>query len=438
MSEAIRVRNQAAQIYTRAMSSAWRNGVQLHDPSLWLFRDPEVEEKMLRDADIAHAVGFRRHMIAGKDWSLVPRDDSSPRSPLAVHVGATLLKEIEGFTQARLNLARAFFSGSRFSRIHGEPRVLTLGDGKKRTWWVPIRLEDIDKRMYRIVPNNDDGDLTAHWERWNVGAAAYEIETKRDALHTIKHIYQDDEASMGHGSALREALGWIWYSKEHIYQESMAAVEKYAQGVLTAKVDGARDATTGLPNAEVIAAWVEVLEDLRARHVLVFDKSDEVSIMDTGGGDGWRLMETMRTEQRNAVFTLVMGANLTTSASDGGSYALAEVQENSTEALIQFDRETLQETLSKSLIGCIWARNYPNLVELGIHDDKPLFNITQEKRQDPQERATVASTLSGMGIDLSLAEVLEQTGFSLPEDGEAIVKGGSAPVAPAGGLPFKK
>jgi hypothetical protein len=26
----------------------------------------------------------------------------------------------------------------------------------------------------------------------------------------------------------------------------------------------------------------------------------------------------------------------------------------------------------------------------------------------------------------------------LPEDGEAIVKGGSAPVAPAGGLPFKK
>ena len=146
----------------------------------------------------------------------------------------------------------------------------------------------------------------------------------------------------------------------------------------------------------------------------------------------------MRTEQRNAVFTLVMGANLTTSASDGGSYALAEVQENSTEALIQFDRETLQETLSKSLIGCIWARNYPNLVELGIHDDKPLFNITQEKRQDPQQRATVASTLSGMGIDLSLAEVLEQTGFSLPEDGEAIVKGGSAPVAPAGGLPFKK
>jgi len=439
MSEALHVRNQAAQVYTRALSSAWRNGVPLHDPSLWLFRDPEVEEKMLRDADIRHAVGYRRHLIAGKDWSLVPRDETNPIGCLAVHVGTTLLKEIEGFTQARMNLARAFFSGARFARIHGEPRILTLGDGKPRTWWVPTRLEDIDKRMYQIVPHNDSGDLSAHWERWDVGEAAYEVETRRDALHTIKHVYQDDEASLGHGSALREALGWWWYAKEHVFQESLAAVEKFAQGVLTAKVDGARDAETGLPNNELIAEWTAVLEDLRARHVLVYDKADEIEIL-PGGGDGWQLLETIRAELRNTIYTLVMGANITTAANDGGSYALAEVQENSTEALIQFDRETLQETLSKSLIGCLWFRNHANLVELGIEKEKPLFNVTQEKRQDPQERATVASTLSAMGVDLSLAEVLEQTGFSAPEPGEDVIPGGSAaPAIPGGsGFPFKR
>jgi len=44
-----------------------------------------------------------------------------------------------------------------------------------------------------------------------------------------------------------------------------------------------------------------------------------------------------------------------------------------------------------------------------------------------------------MGVDLSLAELLEQTGFSIPEDGEPIIKGGSAmPAAPMPGLPFKK
>jgi hypothetical protein len=434
MSDEIRVRNQAAQVYTRALSSAWRNGVQLHDPSVWQFRDPEVEEKMLRDADIRHAVGYRRHLIAGKDWNLVPRDESSRNAELAKHVGTTLLKEVEGFTQARMNLARAFFSGARFARIHGEMRTLTLGDGKPRTWWVPTRLEDIDKRMYRIVPHNDEGDLTAHWERWDVGRSEYVAETKRDALHTIKHIYQDDEASLGHGSALREALGWWWYAKEHVFQESLAAVEKFAQGVLSAKINGARDAATGLPNDELIAEWVAVLEDLRARHVLVYDKEDEIQIM-PGGGEGWQMMQDMRAELKNTIYTLVMGANLTTGASEGGSYALAEVQENSTEALIQYDRETLQETLSKSLLGCVWFRNHANLVELGIEDEQPFFSVAQEKRQDPVERAEVAAQLSAMGVDLSLNEVLEQTGFSVPESGEPIIPGGSA-VGSFGSGPF--
>ncbi|MCP4807371.1 MAG: DUF935 family protein [Proteobacteria bacterium] len=427
----LRIRNQSQQIYTRAISSAWRNNIQLNDPSLWQFRDPEVEEKMLRDADIRHAVGYRRHLIAGKDWHIVPADAASARAPMAVEIATELVKGIEGFTQSRMNLARAFFSGARFARIHGEPRVLRIGDGKPRTWWVPTRLEDTDKRMYRIVPQNDDGELSAHWERWDVGEVTFAPESKMDALHTIKHVYQDDEATLGYGSALREALGWCWYAKEHVFQESLAAVEKFAQGILVAKIDGARDAKTDLPNNELIEDWTGVLEDLRARHVLVFDKSDEVEIL-PGGGEGWQTLETMRAELCSKVYTLILGANLTTAASDGGSYALAEVQENSTEALIQFDRETLQETLSKSLIGCLWFRNHANLVELGIDQERPLFNITQEKRQDPKERAEVASTLSAMGVDLPLNEVLEQTGFSAPEEGEPIIPGGSG-VQPFGG-----
>ena len=73
MTSDLRLRNQSQQLYTRALSSAWMNGVQIYDPSVWLNRDPEVEEKMLRDADIAHAVGYRRHLIAGRNWKLQPK-----------------------------------------------------------------------------------------------------------------------------------------------------------------------------------------------------------------------------------------------------------------------------------------------------------------------------------------------------------------------------
>lgn len=428
MNELLVRSNQSQQKFNRAISSAWRNRVQLYDPSIWNFRDPDVEEKMLRDADIRHAVGYRRHLIAGKDWTCVARDETDPRAELANYIANTLLGEIGNFTAARMNLARAFFSGSRFARIHGATRVMTLGDGVRRTWWFPTRLEDLDKRSYRLVPDHDDeGELeSAHWERWNVGKAEFEAESRWDALHTIRHVYQDDQGTLGHGSALREALGWWWYAKEHTFQESLAAVERFAQGILSAKIDGARDAESGLPNEELIEAWSAVLEDLRARHVLVYDKTDSVEVIG-GSAEGWQLLDGMRKELRTVIYTLIMGANLTTAADEGGSYALAEVQENSTEALLQFDRETLEECLTKSLLRCIWIRNRANLVELGIEDLTPRFTVAQEKRQDPKERAEVASILNAMGVDLSMAEVLEQSGFSMPEPGEVRIFGRQDP-----------
>lgn len=437
MTTELRLRNQSQQLYVRAISQAWRNGVQLHDPSLWLLRDPEVEEKMLRDADIAHAVQYRRHMIAGQRWAILPRKERSSRAPVAIAVATELLEGLKHFTQARLNLARAFFSGARFGRIHYKPRTLTIGDGRPRTWLCPERIEDLDKRMFRIVPKTDEnGVVTAHWERWNVGRQVFETETRADAANTIRHVYQDDQSSLGHGRALREALGWWWYAKEHVFQESLQAVERFAQGILTAKIDGARDAKTGLPNTALIEAWRDVLEDLRARHVLVYDKADSVESVAVSG-EGWQLLNTIRAELRSTIFTLILGANLTTSADKGGSYALAEVQQDSTAALVQYDRETLEDTLTDDLLGSVWYQNHANLVELGIADEKPRFNITQEKHEDPQKRAEVAATLSGMGVNLSLEDVLEQTGFRKPEPGEEIVAGRAAPdpslLPPLGG-----
>ena len=426
MATELRIRNQSQQLFVRALSQAWRNGVQLHDPSIWLLRDPEVEEKMLRDADIRHAIGYRRHLIAGRDWKITPGVEGSPRSDMAVHVGTELVKHIEHFTRARLNLSRAFFSGARFSRIHGVPMELALGDGVTRTWWVPVSLEDQDKRMYRIVPHRDDNIITATWERWNIAKSDFESLPEREFQETIRHVYEDDQAALGHGTALREALGWWWYAKTHVFQESLQAVERFAQGIIHAKIDGVRDAD-GKPNTQLITEWQDVLEDLRSRHVLVSDSNDNIEII-KGNSDGYQLLSEIRSELKNTIYTLVMGANLTTAAAEGGSYALAEVQENSTEALSQYDRETLQETLTKDLLGCVWRRNWPNLKELEIHKERPAFSISQEKIQDPKERAIVAETLNRMGVRLSRDDVLEQSGFRIPENGEATVD----PVLPQG------
>lgn len=425
MSSELRLRNQSQQMYVRALSAAWRNGVQMYDPSVWLIAEPEIEEMMLRDHDIAHVMGFRRHLIAGRQWTLTlndPDKNEREQAKMAADVAKRLLNRIKHFTQARLNLARAFFSGARFSRIHGENIVARYGDGRPRLWWHPVWLEDADKRFYRIKQHNDGKSLSAHWERWNLPQQKWDIVSEWEAMHTIRHVYQDDQATLGHGRALREALGWAWFTKVHIFEESIKATERFAQGVLTARIDGARDASTGLPNAELISQWQEVLENLRSRHVLVYDKMDEINHLSLNS-EGWQLMHTMRQDLREAIFTLVIGANLTTAGSEGGSYALAKEQAHSTEALIQYDRETLEETLTDDLLGCVWFRNWANLCELGIQELKPRFSIVQLRRQEPYERAQVATLLHNMGVSLSVDDVLEQTGFKRPESDDETIMG---------------
>lgn len=434
MSTELHTPNESQRLYVHALASAYRGGVQLYDPSVWLGREPELEEKMLRDADIAHAVGYRRHLIAGQRWSCTARYEGSVKAPLAVAVGTDLLREIKQFTGARLNLARAFLSGQRYAMIQGRVKTLTIGDGRPRKWWVPVRLKDEDKRIYRTVSKLDvEGRISAHREKWNINSMTFEPLSSLDAIAIIRHTYQDDEGSLGYGRGLRDPLAWWWYAKTQVFNEKLSAVERFAQGILSAKVDGARHADSGLPNTELITSWRRVLEDLRARHVLVYDKSDQVEHVSMNG-EGWQLLDGITRELKNTIFTLVLGANLTTSADEGGSYALAGVQENSTEALVQFDREALEETLSDDLLGYLWFRNHANLVELGLVDEQPRFSITQEKREDPRERADVAEKLHNMGVDVPLDDLYEQTGFRKPDVGEPTLAGREAPDPFGAGL----
>ena len=423
------IRNQSQQLYNRAVSRAWRNATQLFDPSIWLLRDPEAEEKMLRDYDIGFAVGYRRSLIAGQQWALTPRDDKSALGEMAVEVGTELIEGIEQFTESRVALARAFFSGSRFARIHGKPRRLKLGDGRERTWWIPTRLEDLDKRMFRIVP--ELATRSAHWERWDVWDQIWIDETRVEAMQTIRHVYQDDQATLGHGRALREALGWLWYTKTHVMQETVQAVEKHAQGTITVKIDGLRDANADSDNKQVMDEYVATIEDMRARHVIAYDSRDEIQIMQ-GGGEGWQLLDVMEKKLKASAITLVLGSNLPTQATEGGSYALAGIQENSTDTMVQFDRQSLEETLTKKLVGCVWFKNHANLVELGLADEKPRFTITQDKHEDPKDVAATAAVLHAMGADLSMDDVYTRTGFRKPEEGEDIIAGSTTPVAVPG------
>jgi len=425
--------NQAQMIYLRAISSAFRNTTQLYDPSVWLQTEPDIEGKMLRDADILQAVDYRCKLVAGRQWTLQSESEGDDAAAMAVTIGTKLLKRIGKFTQARYKLARAFLHGQRLARIHGKPLQLTLGDGKLRTWWVPTHLEDIDKRWYRTVPRTENGVVSAHYERWNLAKSTWEPESVEDSVCTIRHTYLDEQGNLGFGRGLREALGWLWYTKTHVWQEYVNAAERFGQGITVTKVDGLRDASKLLPNEELVRKHLEAAANLRARHTMVLDKADEFEVVQPSG-EGWQMFRELTAALQVSIVKLILSANLPTQADSGGSYALAKEQGDSTESVAQFDRDALEETLTDSLLRAVWFYNHANFAELGLLDEMPRFNIKQEKRVDPEKRANVAVAMHGIGLDLATDDLYEQVGFRKPQDGEDVLEGADEPVgSPFGG-----
>ena len=68
----------------------------------------------------------------------------------------------------------------------------------------------------------------------------------------------------------------------------------------------------------------------------------------------------------------------------------------------------------------------------------PRFDLTQEKREDPEQRARVGQIAHQMGIPLAQEDFLDQIGFRKVKPGEPVIEGGSAmPGGPVpGGFPF--
>lgn len=433
-SELITQNGHAQQLFVSRYAAAFRRA-WLFQPGVWLQREPEIEEKMLRDADIAHAIGYRCHLVAGRQWTLLPKHKGSPRADISIDIGQQLLGEIQDFTEARALLSRAFFHGQRCARIHGEPRLLDIGDGRKRWWWLPTRLEDVDARENRIVPHADPktGRITATYERFNYARHQWEDMSQEQAAHLILHTYQNEQGALGFGRGLREALGWLWYTKVHVFEEAVRAIERHAGGMMKAKIAGLKDAATNLPNEEALRRWLQELENARARHSMAHDSEDEIEVV-TGGAEGWQMFTSMLDLLSSKIVTLVLSANLPTTASAGGSYALAKEQGDSTEALVQFDREKLEETLTRTLMRLVWWKNHPNLLEMGLTEHQPRFNIQQDKKLDPEKRATVAKIAHDMGLPLAKEDVYEQIGYRKPQEGEEVLEGAvPAPTAPGGG-----
>lgn len=408
--------------YVQSLSDAIINRDWVYDPSYALHSDSDIYAKVLRDPVTAHAIRFRKHLVAGAAIRVVAASDR-PEDEAAAKVVEDLLKQINGFTDSRICLADAIFKGSAYAMILGKRRSLIAGSmrgGKTpspRDWWVPEKLTDIDRRRFRLTTHEG-------WQLWSVKRRRWEILQHPEWF--VRSTHEATESSLGYGRGLLDTLYFFQSAKARALQDLLAATERFGQGLLTVGIDNMRRGD-GRPvggdtrsSTTVATAWQRELLKQKARHVLVHDARDKIEVVN-GLGEGWQLLQWCLNYLDNALVTTVLGSTLPTLEGNGGSRALGEVQENSTEALVQADRQRLADHLTRDLVGLIWRRNMAQIMEQIGPCNMPRLQVDQRKKESPIESAELIAKLLAAGVKLRAKEVYEKIGFTPPLPGDDVI-----------------
>lgn len=421
----------AYQDYGNDLANALTGTHWIHDPSYALGQDPDVYEKVTRDPVVAHAIRFRKHLAAGRDWRIEPASDE-PQDVRAAEIVRALVLKVQGFTDARIRQGSAIFRGSAYQFIEGARSWERIA-GVAGSWWVPRALRDVDRRRFRLAIAPDRSGL--RWELWSVARRVWEPLEHPEWF--VRTVFDDTEESLGYGSGLLDTLYRFAALKTGNMQRVGRACERFANGFMVAKVRGGNEKTRGGRGAggqTRAQAFMAAVQKHRTDDVLAIDSEDDVVFVN-GLGEGWGILtDTLGYLDTNMVMA-VLGSTLATMQSLGevGSNAKAKEHAASTESLVQADRDRIGESLTVGLVGQLWRQNAWLIQELAPGASMPSLLIGQEKSEDPEVAAGVVSTLRAAGVPLMRAEVYSKTGFSQPAPGDEVFDGpapGAAPPAP--------
>lgn len=440
------------EIYSQALSSLWSYYFSIDDPSFALKNDIDAWEVCLRHPAFYQGTQQRLNEVAGPEWHFVTQNGSRESVDLkAADVMEDAFGGIRSFAVARKRLAQAVFLGMTTEYVHGARKWCKLG-GVWANWWVPTWLEHVDHRRWKIVPSKtlaEDGTPRVRGD-WYISVVPSEA-SERDHLHgsvglhgyrKVKHpehyirvVYDDEESRLGFGRGIMDpSYFWVWTSTI-VHKEGLQGLERWAQGIPVLEIDIEAHRTTGRTvTQEMDDAEARLLKH-RGRGAFIIDKRDKLTVV-TGGGEGHGIVKEWRDYCDSKIIGITTGAILASgTGSDVGSFARDKAGLDVQSVVVQFDREKLAEDISETLGKLFWSLNKPQLAEAGLAQaSRPKYKIIQRKVFSPNEAAARVATLKGAGIDLPADEVYEQTGFSQPLPGQAVIKG-SEPVTGGFGLP---
>jgi hypothetical protein len=423
-------------------------------------RDPLIFEKMQRDGVIAKAVQYRQHQIATAEYRFVAPDSESRE---LIPYFEALFRHCQNLHEGRMHLTHAIFEGIAWTKMFADEATFGVGVDKTGQsnppiqWTVPVFAHvaadairrDVEKRKIKPEDGPEREVDVMYWSTYNMQSHEWLRVEKLE--NYLRLTYNDSAYTLGYGRGLIDAIWYYWYIKTQLLEKMLVGADKFAQPWIHIAIDltmfhNAAGGGPGYGTPEEMAAQLyAIFEKMRSGNIVITDSNAKVTPLDFSGTAAEGLAKLI--EYCDRVLTeLILGSSRPFGGGGPqGSYASAEVEKDSSIALMAYDLDLHAIGLNQ-LVWALWRWNMPNFHRLQSSRTgrplsvlKPPFVKLDRKRfASTMEAATVGARVLNSGAPLIRSEYYAQTGWTEPWDLQStdILQPPGVAIDPATGLPL--
>jgi hypothetical protein len=263
-------------------------------------------------------------------------------------------------------------------------------------------------------------------------------------MHNYIWFINEHDEGQPYGWGLAHCLYSLAYIKSKVIQYGASLCERFAEPWLKAKLDIhsgiLADNVLGAQFSSIasrVQEYLDILEKMRARHILVQSNEDEIETQEAGGSS-FQIISSFLEYLDKAITTYILGASLSTQSDSGHSFAQAETHQTSTDAQASYVQFREEETFTRGLVDEFISRNWVHFLHLGMPTSLKYKIKTQAKTQaDIRKRREGTQLALEKSITIKKSELYETLGYSIPQpdDDIFIARPSFQPTGTPGGVP---
>lgn len=350
---------------------------------------------IMNDPSVYHAMNLLSLWAAGEYVEVSVKNNEVLTQMLNRAIGY-----VQDFSHARKSLS---FGGILFGlgvqKKYFQEVVFPEAPGLR--WQVPVAIREVDRRRMRIERDPENKNNTK-WCIWSPVTDNFVYLKDRaefpdyQAGYTLQDFVWyvgDYEETYPFGRGLGEVLYPLCSIKKYCQQYWADLAESWSKPFLVMMVDSVKasiDASlgSGLPtSARRVQDLLRAMESSRARHSMVLDKSDELRALEQGS-IGTNILSELMTYLDKKINLAILATELVTESGGGqGSYAMAQIHRGSTQSVVMYHRNRLEEIIKRDIMQDFFIRNRKNLTALGWkvperHEISVEIKVRSEEQKD--------------------------------------------------------